>query len=284
MELNPQAIADAQFRVIRKGYDPEQVRPLLTQAAESLRSALSRASTAEGRVSVGRVEGRATPRPGPSRPRPGPRPRSRPRRSPRRPPARTPSSSAGPCSRRRRPPTPRWPTPSSRPRRIVAGARDEAKKITTDARAAAARMVADAEQAARAAHAAELERTKADITELSSRRDQLRADADFLAAHLERPARAGGRLDRRAARGARLARRCSSRCPCPRRATRTRRPPADAGGREPAEAAAGAVRLARHAPRRSRPPRAADDDGATWPATSPPSATGRAASANDPAP
>ena len=45
-------------------------------------------------------------------------------------------------------------------------------------------MVADAEQAARAAHTAELERTKADLTELMARRDQLRTDADFLAAHL----------------------------------------------------------------------------------------------------
>jgi hypothetical protein len=67
---------------------------------------------------------------------------------------------------------------------IVQGARDEAKKITTDARAAAARMVADAEQAARAAHAAETERAKADIADLSSRRDQLRGDAELLAAHL----------------------------------------------------------------------------------------------------
>ena len=66
----------------------------------------------------------------------------------------------------------------------VAAAREESKKITTDARASAARMVADAEQAARAAHTAELERTKADLTELMARRDQLRADADFLAAHL----------------------------------------------------------------------------------------------------
>ena len=45
-------------------------------------------------------------------------------------------------------------------------------------------MVADAEQAARAAHAAEIERTKADMAELTTLRDQLRSDADFLSAHL----------------------------------------------------------------------------------------------------
>ena len=45
-------------------------------------------------------------------------------------------------------------------------------------------MVADAEQAARAAHSAEIERTKADMAELNTLRDQLRSDADFLSAHL----------------------------------------------------------------------------------------------------
>src|SRR5204863_3473173 len=58
MDLNPQSVADAQFRIVRKGYDPEQVRPLLAQAAESLRNALTRATTAEGRV--GMAEGRAS--------------------------------------------------------------------------------------------------------------------------------------------------------------------------------------------------------------------------------
>ena len=58
MDLNPQAVADAQFRIVRKGYDPEQVRPLLAQAGESLRAMESRAQAAESQVSS--AEARAT--------------------------------------------------------------------------------------------------------------------------------------------------------------------------------------------------------------------------------
>ena len=165
MELNPQAIADAQFRVIRKGYDPEQVRPLLTQAAESLRSALSRAATAEGRVTsaesrAGDAEARAI--------------EAEARAKAALQAASVAQEAAGedPEQLRRALLTAQKAADATvadakqQSETIVAKAREEAKKITTDARAAAARMVSDAEQAARAAHTAELERTKADITEL----------------------------------------------------------------------------------------------------------------------
>jgi len=183
MELNPQAIADAQFRVIRKGYDPEQVRPMLTQAAESLRSALGRAAAAEGRV--GAAESRASDA------------EARAIEAEARAKAALQAASVAqeaagedPEQLRRALLTAQKAADATladakqQSEATVAAAREESKKITTDARAAAARMVADAEQAARAAHTAELERTKADLAELMERRDQLRADADFLAAHL----------------------------------------------------------------------------------------------------
>lgn len=183
MELNPQAIADAQFRVIRKGYDPEQVRPMLSQAADSLRSALSRATAAEGRVTAaesrtGDAEARAI--------------EAEARAKAALQAASVAQEAAGedPEQLRRALVSAQKAADATladakqQAEAIVNGAREESKKITTDARASAARMVADAEQAARAAHTAEMERTKADITELVARRDQLRTDADFLATHL----------------------------------------------------------------------------------------------------
>ncbi len=183
MDLNPQAIAEAQFRVVRKGYDPEQVRPLLSQAGESLRSALNRATTAEGRVGAaearaGDAEARAM--------------EAEARAKAALQAASVAQESAGedPEQLRRALLTAQKAADATvadaklAAAATAATAADEAKKITTDARAAAARMVTDAEQAARAAHAAELERTRSDIVELSSRRDQLRGDAELLAAHL----------------------------------------------------------------------------------------------------
>ena len=183
MELNPQAIADAQFRVIRKGYDPEQVRPMLTQSAESLRAALGRAAAAEGRVSA--AESRASDA------------EARAIEAEARAKAALQAASVAqehagedPEQLRRALLTAQKAADATladakqQSEATVAAAREESKKITTDARASAARMVADAEQAARAAHTAELERTKADLSELVARQDQLRADADFLAAHL----------------------------------------------------------------------------------------------------
>jgi cell division septum initiation protein DivIVA len=182
MDLNPQAVADAQFRIVRKGYDPEQVRPLLAQAAESLRAVESRAQAAEGQVSS--AEARATDA----------------ERRAIEAEARTKAAlqaasvaqeaSEDPDRLRRAILTAQKAADTLvseatvEAETIRSEAREESKKITTDARAAAARMVADAEQAARAAHTAEIERTKADMAELSTLRDQLRRDADFLAAHL----------------------------------------------------------------------------------------------------
>jgi cell division septum initiation protein DivIVA len=182
MDLNPQAVADAQFRIVRKGYDPEQVRPLLAQAAESLRAVESRAQAAESKVSS--AEARAT---------------DAERRSieaEARAKAALQAASAvqegaeDPDRLRRAILTAQKAADTlvadatAEAETIRTAAKDEAKKITTDARAAAARMVADAEQAARAAHSAEIERTKADMAELNTLRDQLRSDADFLSAHL----------------------------------------------------------------------------------------------------
>ena len=182
MDLNPQAVADAQFRIVRKGYDPEQVRPLLAQAAESLRAVEGRAQAAESQVSS--AEARAT---------------DAERRSieaEARAKAALQAASAAqegaedPDRLRRAILTAQKAADTlvaeatAEAEAIRTGAKDEAKKITTDARAAAARMVADAEQAARAAHSAEIERTKADMAELNTLRDQLRSDADFLSAHL----------------------------------------------------------------------------------------------------
>ncbi len=183
MDLNPQSVADAQFRIVRKGYDPEQVRPLLAQAAESLRNAVNRATTAEGKL--GTAEGRASDA------------ETRAIEAEARAKAALQAASSAQEAAGEDPDRMRRAILTAQKAAdgvvadaqqeaagIVSTARGEAKKITTDARAAAARMVADAEQAARAAHAAELERTRAEVAEVSSRRDQLRADADLLAAHL----------------------------------------------------------------------------------------------------
>ena len=195
MDLNPQAVSDAQFRVVRKGYDPEQVRPLLAQAADSLRSAQNRAATAEGRV--GAAEARATDAEARAID-------AEARAKAALQAASVAQESAGedPEQLRRALLTAQKAADATvadakaEAAATVTTAKDEAKKITTDARASAARMVADAETAARAAHAAELERVKAEMVDLSSQRDQLRGDADLLAAHLvAQRERVGGSIE-----------------------------------------------------------------------------------------
>src|SRR5262249_19303429 len=61
MDMTPQEIAGTTFRVVKKGFDPEEVRSFQVEAARALESAQSQASLMEqrARAAVAKAQGLA---------------------------------------------------------------------------------------------------------------------------------------------------------------------------------------------------------------------------------
>ena len=64
MEMSPKAIAAVTFPVVRKGYDPEQVRSFLSQLSRGVEELQNRALQAEAKA---RLSAAPAPRPNPLR-------------------------------------------------------------------------------------------------------------------------------------------------------------------------------------------------------------------------
>ena len=50
MELSPQAVAAATFKIVKRGYDPDEVRSYLVEVSSSLESSQQQATAMEARA------------------------------------------------------------------------------------------------------------------------------------------------------------------------------------------------------------------------------------------
>jgi DivIVA domain-containing protein len=194
MELSPKAIAGVEFRVVRRGYDPDEVRSFLVQVGkgvEEMRAQLvatdNRARAAMAKLQEVSTSSAAAPAPAPvAAPAPAPA-------------VEAPREDADTITRTlvlaQRTADAAVAEAQERARAIVNEAETRAKTTIADAdhRAAATLADADAKAAERvraaeddARRQGEAERTRVvtELQELASRRDRLRADAENLAGHV----------------------------------------------------------------------------------------------------
>jgi DivIVA domain-containing protein len=199
MELSPKAIAGVEFRIVRRGYDPDEVRSFLVQVGkgvEEMRAQLV-ATDNRARAAMAKLQELSSAAPvAPAAPAPAPVAAPTPApavEAPRE------ATDADTITRTlvlaQKTADAAVAEAQERARTIVAEAEAHAKATLADADRRAAAMVADAEtKSAERVRAAEndarrqgeAERTRVvtELQELASRRDRLRSDAENLAGHV----------------------------------------------------------------------------------------------------
>ena len=156
MELSPKAITGVQFRTVRKGYDPEEVRSFLAQLARGVEAVQAQAAATESRArsmmtKLQELSQREDPDPGEAMKRT--------------------------LLLAQRTADAAIAEATEEARAMVANAEDKARATLAEAQAKGEQLVTDAEADARRAGAAEKARIDAEVTALRNRRDELHTEA-----------------------------------------------------------------------------------------------------------
>jgi DivIVA domain-containing protein len=156
MELSPKAIAGVQFRTVRKGYDPEEVRSFLAQLARGVEAVQAQAAATESRArsmmtKLQELSAREDPDPGEAMKRT--------------------------LLLAQRTADAAIAEATEEARAMVANAEEKARATLAEAQSKGEQLVTDAEADARRAGSAEKARIDAEVTALRNRRDELHAEA-----------------------------------------------------------------------------------------------------------
>jgi DivIVA domain-containing protein len=163
MELSPKSITGVQFRTVRKGYDPEEVRGFLAQLARGVEAvqAQSAAADSRSRSLMGKLQELS------SREEPDP----------------------GEAMKRtlllaQRTADAAVAEANEEARSVLAAADEKSRATLADAQAKAEQMITDAEADARRAASVEKTRIEAEVAALTARRDELHTEATRLERHI----------------------------------------------------------------------------------------------------
>jgi DivIVA domain-containing protein len=159
MELSPKSITGVQFRTVRKGYDPEEVRGFLAQLARGVEAVQAQSAATESRArslmtKLQELNAREDPDPGESMKRTLLLAQR--------------TADAAVAEAR------------EEARALVAGAEEKSRATLAEAQAKAEQMVTDAEADSRRAASVEKTRIEAEVAALTARRDELHAEATVL--------------------------------------------------------------------------------------------------------
>jgi len=163
MELSPKSITGVQFRTVRKGYDPEEVRGFLAQLARGVEAvqAQSAAADSRSRSLMGKLQELS----------------SREDQDP------------GEAMKRtlllaQRTADAAVAEANEEASSVLAAADEKSRATLSDAQAKAEQMITDAEADARRAASVEKTRIEAEVAALTARRDQLHSEATRLELHI----------------------------------------------------------------------------------------------------
>jgi DivIVA domain-containing protein len=163
MELSPKSITGVQFRTVRKGYDPEEVRGFLAQLARGVEAvqAQSAAADSRSRSLMGKLQelsSREDPDPGEAMKRT--------------------------LLLAQRTADAAVAEANDEARTLLASADEKSRSALADAQAKAEQMITDAEADARRAASVEKTRIEAEVAALTARRDELHTEASRLERHI----------------------------------------------------------------------------------------------------
>jgi DivIVA domain-containing protein len=163
MELSPKSITGVQFRTVRKGYDPEEVRGFLAQLARGVEAVQAQAAAADSRSRslMGKLQELS----------------SREEQDP------------GEAMKRtlllaQRTADAAVAEANDEARSVLAAADEKSRSTLSDAQAKAEQMITDAEADARRAASVEKTRIEAEVAALTARRDELHTEATRLERHI----------------------------------------------------------------------------------------------------
>jgi DivIVA domain-containing protein len=159
MELSPKSITGVQFRTVRKGYDPEEVRGFLAQLARGVEAVQAQSAATESRArsmmtKLQELNAREDPDPGEAMKRT--------------------------LMLAQRTADAAVAEANEEARSVVAAAEDKSRTTLAEAQAKAEQMVTDAEADARRAASVEKARIEAEVAALTARRDELHGEATVL--------------------------------------------------------------------------------------------------------
>jgi cell division initiation protein len=159
MELSPKSITGVQFRTVRKGYDPEEVRSFLGQLARGVEAVQAQAAATDSRArsmmaKLQELSAREDLDPGESMKRT--------------------------LMLAQRTADAAVAEANEEARNVIANAEEKARTTLADAQAKGEQLVTDAEADARRAASAEKARIEAEVTALTARRDELHSEATRL--------------------------------------------------------------------------------------------------------
>jgi DivIVA domain-containing protein len=172
MELSPQSVASTTFRIVKKGYDPDEVRGYLSQLASSIEQTQSQATAMEARAraAVARLQELAAQPPAAAPPSAAE--------------AVVPAGDAEVISRTLMLAQRTADATVHEAQQAAKGIRErteaEAEQVLSTAREQAARMVDEAKAEARRAHEAERVQAESEVKALLTRRASLLSDVDQL--------------------------------------------------------------------------------------------------------
>src|SRR3954452_5177213 len=163
MELSPKAITGVQFRTVRKGYDPEEVRGFLGQLARGVEALQAQTAATESRArsmmtKLQELSAREDQDPGEAMKRTLVLAQ------------RTADAAVAEAN--------------EEARAVLAAADEKSRATLSDAQAKAEQMITDAEADARRAASVEKTRIEAEVAALTARRDELHAEATRLERHI----------------------------------------------------------------------------------------------------
>jgi DivIVA domain-containing protein len=177
MELSPKSITGVQFRTVRKGYDPEEVRGFLAQLARGIEAVQAQSAAADSRARslMGKLQelnSREDPDPGEAMKRT--------------------------LLLAQRTADAAVAEANEEARAVLAAADEKSRAGLAEAQAKAEQMITDAEADARRAASVEKTRIEAEVAALTARRDELHGEATRLEGHIgdqrERVSRVAGTL------------------------------------------------------------------------------------------
>jgi DivIVA domain-containing protein len=177
MELSPQSVSSTTFKIVKKGYDPDEVRAYLSELASSIEAMQNQtaAMEARARAAVARLQEIAAQAPAA----PAPQPAAEPVVAP---------DEAETISRTlvlaQRTADQTVAEAEAKAKAIADDAESEARKAVEGAHDAAARMVEDAKADARKAGEAQRIEVESTVQSLLARREFLLSDVDHLEQHI----------------------------------------------------------------------------------------------------
>jgi DivIVA domain-containing protein len=156
MELSPKSITGVQFRTVRKGYDPEEVRGFLAQLARGVEAVQAQSAATESRArsmmtKLQELSAREEPDPGEAMKRT--------------------------LLLAQRTADAAVSEANEEARSVVAAAEEKSRTTLSEAQTKAEQMITDAEADARRAASVEKTRIEAEVAALTARRDELHTEA-----------------------------------------------------------------------------------------------------------